>query len=205
MNLANRITMLRLAMMPFFMVFTIIDNFYTRLAALVIFITASITDLYDGAIARRTNTVTTLGIFLDPLVDKLMISAAFISFVQISELHIPAWMVVLIISREFLITGLRLVAAARGRILPATRAGKFKTSSQITAIITIMVILCVSALLTRYWAIEPAFLFERGKGMVRFAGWLLAFLPYWLMFITTVLTIMSGWGYLKRNIDLLRE
>src|SRR5437870_436688 len=117
------------------MAFMVVDNLWTRLFALIIFIGASITDWYDGKVARQTGTVTVIGTFLDPLVDKMLIVAALVGFVEMRELHIPAWMVVLIISREFLITGLRTLAAARGVGLAAERAGKFNTASQVTAIL----------------------------------------------------------------------
>jgi CDP-diacylglycerol--glycerol-3-phosphate 3-phosphatidyltransferase len=112
-NFPTQLTLLRLVSVPFFLVFTIDDNFYTRLAALVIFVAASITDWYDGKLARERGEVTTLGIFLDPLADKFLISSAFVAFVQIPEIYVPAWMVVLIIGREFLITGLRALAATK--------------------------------------------------------------------------------------------
>src|SRR5258708_7877471 len=114
-NLPTQLTLLRLFLVPFFLVFTICDNLATRISALIIFIVASITDLYDGKLARKMGQVTTLGIFLDPLADKFLISSAFIAFVQIPEIYVPAWMVVLIIGREFMITGLRALAASKGR------------------------------------------------------------------------------------------
>src|SRR5207244_13567606 len=113
-NRPNQLTLLRLLLIPFFLVFTINDNVYTRVSALLIFIAASLTDLYDGRLARARGEVTTLGTFLDPLPDKLLISSAFIAFVEIPEIHVPAWMVVLIIGREFLITGLRTLAVSYG-------------------------------------------------------------------------------------------
>src|SRR5260221_14483077 len=101
-------------MAPAFLIFTVVDNLWRRLFALVVFTAASLTDYYDGKIARRTGTVTVIGTFLDPLVDKMLILAALVGFVEMRELHIAAWMVVLIMSREFLITGLRSLAASRG-------------------------------------------------------------------------------------------
>ncbi len=145
MTQANKLTLLRLALVPGFMVFMVFDDFWTRVAALVIFIFASITDWYDGKIARETGTVTVIGTFLDPLVDKMLIAAALVGFVELRELQIPAWMVVLIISREFLITGLRSLAASRGVVMAADAAGKYKMVSQITAIITILIILILNA------------------------------------------------------------
>lgn len=195
-NFPTQLTLVRLAAVPFFLVFTINDNLTTRIIALIIFIGASITDLYDGRIARRTNQVTTLGIFLDPLADKFLISSAFIAFVQIPEINVPAWMVVLIIGREFLITGLRTLAASRGRILPAQPAGKFKTTSQLVAIITILVILSVNSLIEQTnWDLSST----------PSLAWLLKGAPYWLTFATTVLTIVSGYIYIRMNIDLLHD
>jgi CDP-diacylglycerol---glycerol-3-phosphate 3-phosphatidyltransferase len=113
MNLPNRLTVLRLLLLPVFMTFTYTDNVYTRILALLIFIGAGVTDLYDGYLARKYNLITPLGVFLDPLADKLIVTAAFISFVDMPEAHVPAWMVVLIVGREFLITGLRSLAASQ--------------------------------------------------------------------------------------------
>ncbi len=155
MTLANKLTLLRLAMVPGFMVFMVFDHFWTRVAALVIFILASITDWYDGDIARRTGTVTVIGTFLDPLVDKMLIAAALVGFVELPELHIRAWMVVLIISREFLITGLRSLAASRGVVMAAEGAGKYKMVSQITAIIIILIILILNAGFDKWPQIAP--------------------------------------------------
>src|SRR5438105_6537790 len=147
-------------MVPAFMVFMVVDHFWTRVAALIIFIAASLTDWYDGHVARRTGTVTVVGTFLDPLVDKMLIAAALVGFVEMRELHIPAWMVVLIISREFLITGLRTLAATRGIVLGAERAGKFKTTSQIVAIVAILLILILDSAAQRW----PGFLHFIGEG-----------------------------------------
>ena len=129
MNLANKLTVARICMVPLFILFLELDGF-SKCFALIVFITASITDLLDGRIARRQNTITSLGIFLDPLADKLLISAAFICFVGISYLNVPAWAVIAIISREFLITGLRTIAATENVVIPADKTGKFKTTSR---------------------------------------------------------------------------
>ena len=129
MNLANKLTMLRVLLVPVFIIFMIIDSFWANIIALLIFIAASITDYFDGAIARKQNTITTLGIFLDPLADKLLVTSAFISFVGIYTLNVPAWMVICIIAREFIITGLRSIAASKNIIIPASMAGKVKTTS----------------------------------------------------------------------------
>lgn len=203
-NIATQLTLLRLVLVPVFMVFTVIDNFYTRIAALIIFIIASLTDLYDGRLARQRGEVTTLGVFLDPLADKFLISAAFIAFVQLPEISVPAWMVVLIIGREFFITGLRTVAAAKGRILPAQPAGKFKTTSQIVAIIIIMLILIANSFIEKMSGL-PVFVWAGLSSTRQTLLWFLQKAPYWLTLLTTVFTIVSGYIYIRNNIDLFHE
>jgi CDP-diacylglycerol--glycerol-3-phosphate 3-phosphatidyltransferase len=201
-NVPTQLTLLRLFLVPFFLFFTIYDNLYTRIAALIIFIAASITDLYDGKLARERGEVTTLGIFLDPLADKFLISSAFISFVQLPEIYVPAWMVILIIGREFLITGLRALAASKGRILPAQPAGKFKTTSQIVAIIAILLILCANSFIERWGGFPSNTSSENFWAAI---GWILRGGAYWLTFLTTILTILSGYFYMRDHIDLLHD
>jgi CDP-diacylglycerol--glycerol-3-phosphate 3-phosphatidyltransferase len=203
-NLPTQLTLLRLASVPFFLVFTIADNFYTRLAALLIFIGASLTDWYDGKLARERGEITTLGIFLDPLADKFLIVSAFVAFVQIPEIYVPAWMVVLIIGREFLINGLRTLAASKGRIMPAQRAGKFKTTSQMVCIITILVILTINSLVEKFLGGLPSDSRVYDTNWY-YGAWILRGAPYWLTFVTTILTIFSGYVYLRANLDLLSQ
>jgi len=204
MNLANKLTLLRIASVPFLILFMYLDNFWTRVAALVIFVLAALTDSVDGIIARRYNTVTTFGKFLDPLADKLLVSAALVSFVGLREVHIPSWMVVLIISREFIISGLRSLAATKAVIISAGVSGKFKTTSQMVSIITILVILVVNSALWHYYHLRPQeLLFFSGW---KFAlGWFLVKLPFWLMLLATILTIYSGLIYLNQHKGLLKE
>lgn len=202
LNPANQLTLLRILLIPFFMLFMFVDNIYTRVFALFIFVFASLTDLWDGLIARRRNLVTDFGKFLDPLADKMLISAALISFVELKELFVPGWMVVLIISREFMITGLRTLGAAKGKILGAEKAGKFKTTSQMVAIITILVILIVNSAIHKFWGIKVGELkrFSDWRGDL---GWILGLTPFVLMFIATILTLISGIGYIRKNRELL--
>jgi len=201
MTLANRLTLVRLALVPAFMIFMIYDHLMTRILSLFIFIGASITDWYDGKVARRTGTVTVIGTFLDPLVDKMLIAAALVGFVELRELRIAAWMVVLIISREFMITGLRTLAASRGIIMSAERAGKFKMTSQITAIITILVILIVNSAMERF----PSIRLNPAIGWQSMFQTLLIPLPYWLVLWVTVLTVVSGYFYIDKYRGLLKE
>ena len=203
-NLANKLTLLRLFMIPFFLSFIVHDNFYSRVAALVLFILASLTDLYDGKIARARGMVTSVGTFLDPLADKLLISAAFIAFVQVADFYVPAWMVVLIIGREFLITGLRTLAATHGRTLPAQPAGKFKTTSQVVAIITIILIMVINSFFEKFGGL-PVEGFESRRHLWDVVLLILDWSPYWMTFVVTVFTIVSGFIYIKDNSDLLHE
>jgi len=203
-NLANKLTMGRIIAIPFFILFMFIGNIYTRVAALLIFILAALTDMYDGIIARHREEVTNFGKFIDPLADKLIVSAAFISFVQLRELAIPAWMVILVISREFIITGLRSVAASRGTIISASLSGKFKTTSQMVVIITLLLILIVNAVLKNYWHTTPLEL-QAFLGWKRVLGYILDRVPYWLMLVVTILTVISGFNYIFKNKQLLFE
>lgn len=198
MNLANKLTILRVLLVPVFIILMEINSFYTNILALLVFVIASLTDFFDGKIARKYNLVTTLGIFLDPLADKLLVTSAFIGFVSIYTLNIPAWMVICIIAREFIITGLRSIAASKNIIIPASMSGKFKTVSQMIAIITILVILIVNATITKFYFITSYELLET-NGWQHIFGLILVHAPYWLMFITTILTLYSGLSYLIQH------
>ena len=180
------------------------DHPAARLAALLVFIAAGVTDLVDGYLARKYNLVTPLGMFLDPLADKLIITSAFIAFVEIPELHVPAWMVVAIVGREFLITGLRGVAASRGTLVPADDGGKFKTSVQNTAIITILLTLIARIGLQWFWGLSLEGLYAR-SGWRADAARVMEFVPFWMMFGATLFSIHTGVGYLMKHAALLKE
>ena len=136
MNLPNKLTVMRVILIPFFVAALLYDNGSSqtmRIVANVIFIVASLTDLFDGKIARKYNLVTNFGKFMDPLADKLLVCSALICLIQLGQL--PAWVVIIIISREFIISGFRLVAADNGIVIAASYWGKFKTVSQMFMII----------------------------------------------------------------------
>ena len=204
MNLANRLTVLRVILVPIFVVFLAIDTFWFNILALIVFIIASITDYWDGVIARQQNTVTTFGIFLDPLADKLLVTSAFVSFVAMPQLQIPAWMVIAIIAREFIITGLRSLGVSKNVIISASMFGKVKTTSQITAIITILVILIVEGILIKFFKLTQYDLFEMSNWQY-YLGWILINLPYWLMCIVTIFTLYSGINYIFQHKDVFRD
>ncbi len=138
MNLPNKLTVLRVLLIPVFLVFLMLDFApYGKWIALGIFILASLTDLADGKIARKYNLVTNFGKFMDPLADKLLTCSAMIALIELER--IPAWIVIVIIAREFVISGFRLVASDNGVVIAASYWGKFKTTFQM-----IMVILMIA-------------------------------------------------------------
>jgi CDP-diacylglycerol--glycerol-3-phosphate 3-phosphatidyltransferase len=137
MNLANKLTVFRVVLIPFFVLFMLTELVpHSRLIALIIFAAASITDHLDGRIARKHNMITTFGKFMDPIADKLLVSSALICLTALGE--IPAWAVIVIILREFAISGLRLVASENGSVIAASGWGKAKTVSQMVAIILLL-------------------------------------------------------------------
>lgn len=140
MNLPNKITMLRVIMIPFFAFFMLTDMVEgSKYIAAAIFIIASLTDTLDGFIARKYNLVSNFGKFMDPLADKLLVSTALICFVSISDNPMPVWGVIVIISREFIISGFRLVAANEGIVLAASWWGKIKTTVQMVMSVLLIV------------------------------------------------------------------
>jgi CDP-diacylglycerol--glycerol-3-phosphate 3-phosphatidyltransferase len=197
MNWANRLTISRLVLTVLFVATLNWDWPYARTAALIIFLVAGVTDFVDGEIARRYGEVTNFGKLMDPLVDKIMMAAAFISLVPPLVLPdgvplraIPAWAATTVVARDFLITGLRLMASARGQVLPAERLGKHKTSWQIITVVFFLVLLSAREL---NYA-------ETGSGW-----WLRA----WnrggpvLVWITVALTVYSGLRYAWRHRDVI--
>ena len=137
MNTPNMLTTLRVIMIPFFVVFLLLDiTAYDNYIALAIFIAASLTDMLDGYLARKNNQVTNFGKFMDPLADKLLVSSALICLVELDR--IPCWIVIVIISREFIISGFRLVASDNGVVIAASWWGKLKTVSQMIMIILLI-------------------------------------------------------------------
>lgn len=138
MNTANKLTVFRIILVPFFVLFMLTQfTKYNQLIALIIFVVASITDHFDGHIARKYNMITTFGKFMDPIADKLLVSSALICLTALGS--IPAWAVIIIILREFAVSGLRLVAAENGGVIAAAGWGKAKTAAQMTAIIMLLI------------------------------------------------------------------
>ena len=137
MNLANKLTIFRVVLVPCFVLFLLTDfTSYGRPIALVLFIIATLTDHFDGKIARKYNMVTSFGKFMDPIADKLLVSSAIISLTALEK--IPAWVTITIISREFIISGIRLVASDNGSVIAASVWGKAKTITQMAMIIILL-------------------------------------------------------------------
>lgn len=139
MNLPNKLTILRVILIPFFVAALLWDggqNQTLRYVSAAIFIVASLTDMLDGKIARKYNLVTNFGKFMDPLADKLLVCSALICLIELGQL--PSWMVIIIISREFIISGFRLVASDNGVVIAASYWGKFKTTFQMIAVVLLI-------------------------------------------------------------------
>ena len=138
MNLPNKLTILRMIMIPFFLVALMVPGIPGgKWIALALFCQASLTDMLDGKIARKYNLITDFGKFMDPLADKLLVCSAMICFIELDKL--PAWIVIIIIGREFIISGFRLIAAENGIVIAANYWGKFKTVSQMIMIILLLI------------------------------------------------------------------
>jgi len=188
MNWANRITLSRLALTVLFVVSLNSSWQYARTTALVIFMIAGLTDFIDGEIARRYGIITNFGKLMDPLVDKIMLAAAFISLVPLKA--VPAWAATTVVARDFLITGLRLMASAKGRILPAETLGKQKTSWQVITVLFFLGLFSASEL---RFANEESVWWLRAWNQ---AG------PI-LVWITVALTLYSGVAYAWRHRELI--
>ena len=175
MNLPNKLTILRIIMIPFFVVFLLYDiTTIDKWVALAIFIIASLTDLLDGKIARKYNLVTNFGKFMDPLADKLLVCSALICLVELGK--ISAWMVCIIIAREFIISGFRLIASDNGVVIAASYWGKFKTTFQ-------MVMICL--LIADIAAIN-----------------VLTVIVTWIALALTVISLID---YLVKNKDVMKD
>jgi CDP-diacylglycerol---glycerol-3-phosphate 3-phosphatidyltransferase len=189
MNLPNQLTVLRLFLTLPFVVALSINFPGAKLLALCLFIAGSVTDYADGYIARRFKLITDFGKLMDPLVDKIMTMSAFICLVSLGS--VPAWAVIVIVSREFLITGLRLIAAARGKVLPAERLGKHKTVWQIVTILYCLILVTVSD--------------HFGRLLSPVTRMSLNAIGLTLVCLTVGLTLWSGISYFAKNWDLVRD
>ncbi len=192
MNLPNKLTLLRIMLVPLFVAAMLIPFPLHNLAALLIFAVASITDMFDGRIARERNLVTDFGKFADPLADKILVLAAMLCFVQNGLCDCVA--VIIVLLREFAVTSIRLIAAAKGEVVAANIWGKVKTVTQMTAIIAILVMQSVLDIMTFSNVAIPSLL----PGIFFCAGEV-------LIWISTIFAIISGVIYLKQNWKFIEE
>ncbi len=178
MNLPNKLTIFRVILIPFFVFFLLAPDVvpYSNYIAVAIFIVASLTDLLDGKIARKYNLVTNFGKFMDPLADKLLVCSAMICLIQTGKL--AAWIVVIIIAREFIISGFRLIASDNGIVIAASYWGKFKTTFQM-----LMVIVLILDIQNQVFQV---------LGVV-------------LTYVSLALTVISLIDYVVKNKDVLKE
>lgn len=177
LNLPNKLTVIRVLAIPVFLIFLYISKGIFRFLPLLIFIGAAVTDAIDGHIARRDNLITDFGKFMDPLADKLLTASAFIAFVEIG--YLSSWVVVLIISREFLVSGFRTLAASKGVTIAANPWGKIKTVFQMILIIVVLM---------------------DYTGYIGFvASWITP-----LVAIVVLLTVTSGITYIYENMDVIK-
>lgn len=187
MNLPNALTLARLGLAVIFVASLSLDYPWHFTIAFALFVLAALTDYLDGEIARRWNLITDFGRLMDPLADKILTASAFICLIPLGAL--PAWAVIIIISREFLITGLRLLASSKGIILPAEKLGKHKTGWQMATILFFLLLLSVG----EFFQPPPPILADiwsyGGPGFVT---------------ITVILTLLSGLAYLWKNRSLIK-
>ena len=202
MNLPNKITLSRIILVTFFMIIMFLPIPYINLIAFLVFVIAASTDCVDGHLARSKNMVTNFGKFLDPLADKLLVTAALIALVGQDKL--PSWIATVIIAREFIVTGIRLIASGEGRVIAASMWGKVKTVTQIIAI---------SLLLIDKYRLpaEESDIFMLGKLETLFANFIQAplegvigILSTIMVIVAVITTIYSGYDYIVKNKDVLK-
>ena len=191
MNLPNQLTVSRFGLTVLFLIAMSVEFPYSTTVALAFFVAASLTDWMDGAIARRRQLITNFGILMDPLVDKILTCSAFIVFVDCG--YVPGWVAIVIVARELAITGLRLLAASHNVVLPAETLGKYKTISQMVAIIAVLVLHSYAQ-----WGPVGRAVFGWELGGRSWTAW---FTPLALG-VAVLLTFASGAQYLWRNREL---
>ncbi|MBP1888493.1 CDP-diacylglycerol--glycerol-3-phosphate 3-phosphatidyltransferase [Clostridium moniliforme] len=188
MNLANKLTVLRMLLVPIFLIFIVVKDIpYGTFIATFIFIIASITDKLDGYIARSRNQITNFGKFMDPLADKLLVTTALISLVEFGV--VPSFAAIIIIAREFAVSGLRTLAAADGKVIAASWWGKIKTVIQIIAIILLLIEVNISqSVVLNEFVTNSKFLINFFK-----------YIPNIALYAAVIITIISGYDYFIKN------
>lgn len=197
MNTPNKLTMLRIFLVPFFIAALLINDLpHNYLIAMLIFIAASITDLLDGKIARKNNLITDFGKFADPLADKILVISAFVCFVELGIMgSVP---LIILVFREFAVTSIRLVAAGNKEVVAANNWGKLKTVSQIVAIIAVLFFRYILQLMCMAGACESSELYKTVE------AWLV-FTYDIFIWSSVILAVISGVIYLKANIRFIKS
>lgn len=194
MNLPNKLTMIRIILVPFVVLFMLpiagvpvwnafVETQIAHIVALVLFCIASLTDFFDGLIARRKNLITNMGKFLDPIADKLLVISVLVAFVELNR--ISTFVVIIVLAREFAVTGLRLLAAEQNVVIAASNLGKIKTTTQMFAII---------------WLLLEPIVFVRMPNPEVYT-----FIGTVLVIISTAMALISGLDYIIKNLHFLKE
>ena len=196
MTLANRITLMRMSLSLVIFALIFYRSFWSVITAFILLTIASISDYFDGVIARRTHTTTHFGAIVDPLADKILILSTFLAFASIRELTIPLWAVFIILLREFTISTLRVLAALHGEVMKAEAAGKLKTTIQLVSAFVIMALLVLKAWLRKH-PVDWDWLLWLTRHSGRIAHDLTVF--------TALITLISGIIYIHNHRELIRK
>lgn len=184
MNTPNKLTVLRVILIPVYMLFYMLETSWSLYVALAVFVAASLTDQLDGHLARKNNQITTFGKLMDPLADKMLILAALVCFVEKDVPYITSWVIVIILAREFMVSGVRMLAMGEHNVIAASIWGKAKTVSQFVLTVAVMVFQAAAVYLPMITAVTDILI-----GI--------------MTVVSVVLTIFSGWDYIWKSRDLL--
>ncbi len=188
MTLPNQLTLARIVMVPFFVLLLSFDALWCLTLAYIVFTAAALTDYYDGKIARERGLITNFGKLLDPVADKILVSAAFVMMMTLPGLGIPAWTVIVVLAREFLVTGARSFAASEGAVIQASDTGKTKAVLQMVFVFVFLLLVIVSRFLAA-WEVPAADGFAAGVETA----------SLWAIVVVALYTVYSGVHFVWRN------
>lgn len=192
MNMPNKLTLSRIILSPVFVSFFLIDSVYSRILGFLLYVIAALTDVVDGHYARKYGIVTGFGKFMDPLADKILVSAAFIGLASLG--YARAWMVILIIARDFYVTGLRSLAAYKGTVIPPSTLAKVKTVLQMS-VITFMMLIITSQSIFQIYGSPLKVLLDFDRQLVYDI----------ILGVTTLLTVYTGFDYTVKYFSMIRN
>lgn len=194
MNTSNKLTIIRMVLVPIFMLLLLWQFKWHSLAALLVFIAASLTDMFDGKIARKRGLVTDFGKFLDPIADKMLTTAAFLGFICLDIGYGVVWVTLIVLLREFTVSSVRMIAAARGKVIAADKWGKVKTVVQMVSIIMALTFEVLK---------ETLMSFGVSDNVLKLTGTITGISVTAAIWISAVLTVVSGLNYIFKNKELL--